>query len=138
MMDMEPKSLKHRIVHRSKIGGKCVRGVGVTFGVYGLKALEDGLVGRKELNAGRMVLKRKLKKQGSIWLRAFTDIPITGKKSGVRMGKGKGAVVYWVTPIKKGQVVYELYGMSKKVAREALTIVGSKLSVKTKIVLLKE
>jgi large subunit ribosomal protein L16 len=135
---MSPVGVKHRKVHRSKIRAKAVRSVGIKFGVYGLKSLESGLIENCQLEAGRMVLKRKLKKVGSVWILPFTDVPVTGKKSGVRMGKGKGAVLTWVTSVKQGQILFELYGMSHKMAVEALRVVGSKLSVKTKIVVLKE
>lgn len=135
---MSPVGVKHRKVHRSKIRAKAVRSIGLKFGVYGLKALESGLIENRQLEAGRMVLKRKLKKVGSVWIIPFTDVPVTGKKSGVRMGKGKGAVITWVTSVKRGQILYELFGMPNKVAVKALMVVGSKLSVKTKIVVLKE
>lgn len=134
---LQPSNSKYRKVHRVSVKDSEKNG-SLAFGVYGLKSLENGILNSKELFAGRMAIKRGLKKSGSTWLRVYPDICVTSKKSGGRMGKGKGVVTGWVCGISKGQVIYELAGIPKELAYKVLGIVGSKLSVKTKVVILKE
>jgi len=135
----EPRNVKYRRVHRMDFGDKGLvgRGSRLAFGVYGIKSISAGVIGQRELEAGRMVLRRGLKKTGGVWLRVFTDIPITSKKIGVRMGKGKGNVVKWGYFLGVGHVIYELSGVSEQVAKKLLRVVSSKLSVKTKFVKLR-
>src|SRR3989338_4480495 len=135
---LQPAGFKHRKVHKVSTGGVGLRNISLGFGEYGLKVIESGILQSREIEAGRMTIKRGLKKTGIMWVRKFPDIAITGKKSGVRMGKGKGPVVGWVCGIKAGEIVFELGGVNRKVAEAVLTRVGSKLSVKSKFVVLKE
>lgn len=135
---LQPAGTKHRKMHRVGLGKVGARSIKIGYGVYGLKAVEGGILKSRELEAGRMSIKRGIKKTGSLWLRKFPDISVTGKKSGVRMGKGKGAVVDWVCSVKPGEIIFELEGVSKKLAMDVLRVVGSKMSVRSKFIVLKE
>jgi len=136
----QPINLKYRKVHRAGLveKEKGIRGTEISFGVYGLKVIEGGILRARELSAVRMVIKRGLKKTGNVWLRAYPNLPITGKKIGTRMGKGAGNVTDWVYIIRGGMILIELSGITSKLAKQILEVVGSKLSIKTKIVILKE
>jgi len=135
---LQPAGYKHRKVHRVDTTGVGLRNIRLGFGEYGLKVVENGVLRSREIEAGRMTVKRGLKKTGILWVRKFPDISVTGKKSGVRMGKGKGPVIDWVCSVRAGEIVFELGGVNKKLAEEVLKRVGSKLSVKSKFVVLKE
>lgn len=135
---LQPSGFKHRKVHKVSYRGLGLRNMSLGFGEYGLKVVENGVLRSREIEAGRMAIKRGIKKTGTLWVRKFPDISVTGKKSGVRMGKGKGPVVDWVCSIKAGEIVFELSGINKKLAEKVLKRVGSKLSVKSKFVVLKE
>lgn len=135
---LQPAGFKHRKMHRVGLPKESLRIIKIGYGVFGLKALEGGILKSCELEASRMAIKRGIKKRGYLWLRKFPDISITGKKSGVRMGKGKGNVVGWVCLVNAGEMIVEVGGLSKKLAKDILKIVSSKLSVKTKFVILKE
>ena len=135
---LQPVAVKHRKVHRVGLGRVSLRNIRIGYGVYGLKSLEEGIVRSRELESGRMSIKRGIKKTGKFWLRKFPDISVTGKKSGVRIGKGKGAVVDWVCVVKPGEILFEIGGVTQKIAQDVLKIVGSKLSVKSKFIVLKE
>src|SRR6058998_3819863 len=129
-----PKKVKYRKQQKGKRRGKAWRGSDVTFGDYGLKALEPGWVTDRQIEAGRVAITRFIKRGGKIWIRVFPDKPITKKPAETRMGKGKGAPEYWVAVVKPGRILYEMEGVPESVAREAMRLAAQKLPVKTKFV----
>jgi len=130
-----PKKVKFRKQQRGRMKGKAWTGSSVTFGDYGLKALECGWVTDREIEAGRIAITRFIKRNGRIWIRMFPDKPITKKPQETRMGKGKGAPDQWVAVIKPGRILYEMEGISEQEARTALRLAAHKLSIKTKFVM---
>ena len=129
-----PKKVKFRKQQRGRMKGKAWTGSQVSFGDYGLKALECGRVTDREIEAGRIAITRFIKRSGRIWIRMFPDKPITKKQQETRMGKGKGAPDQWVMVVKPGRILYEMEGVSEKDAREAMRLASHKLSVKTRFV----
>jgi large subunit ribosomal protein L16 len=129
-----PKKVKFRKQQRGRMKGKAWTGSKVSFGDYGLKALEPGWVTDREIEAGRIAITRFIKRHGRIWIRLFPDKPVTKKPQETRMGKGKGAPDHWVAVIKPGRILYEMEGVTEAEAREALRLAAHKLSVKTKFV----
>jgi large subunit ribosomal protein L16 len=129
-----PKKVKFRKQQRGRMKGKAWTGSEVSFGDYGLKALECGWVTDREIEAGRIAITRFIKRSGRIWIRMFPDKPITKKPQETRMGKGKGAPDQWVMVVKPGRILYEMEGVSEKDAREAMRLASHKLSVKTRFV----
>jgi large subunit ribosomal protein L16 len=129
-----PKKVKFRKQQRGRMKGKAWTGSKVSFGDYGLKALECGWVTAREIEAGRIAITRFIKRSGRIWIRVFPDKPITKKPQETRMGKGKGAPDQWVMVVKPGRVLYEMEGVSEKDAREAMRLASHKLSVMTRFV----
>src|SRR6266516_3782471 len=127
-----PKKVKFRKQQRGKMKGKAWTGSEVTFGDYGLKALECGWVTDREIEAGRIAITRFIKRNGRIWIRMFPDKPITKKPQETRMGKGKGAPDQWVAVIKPGRVLFEMEGISEASAREAMKLAAAKLPILTK------
>jgi large subunit ribosomal protein L16 len=130
-----PKKVKFRKQQRGRMKGKAWTGSTVTFGDYGLKALECGWVTDRQIEAGRIAITRFIKRNGRIWIRMFPDKPITKKPQETRMGKGKGAPDQWVAVIKPGRILYEMEGVPENEARAALRLAAHKLGIKTKIVL---
>jgi len=131
---MMPRKVKFRKQQRGRMKGKAWTGSKVSFGDYGLKALECGWVTDREIEAGRIAITRFIKRSGRIWIRMFPDKPITKKPQETRMGKGKGAPEQWVAVIKPGRILYEMEGVPEKEARQALLLAAHKLSIKTKFV----
>ncbi len=129
-----PKKVKFRKQQRGRMKGKAWTGSEVTFGDYGLKALECGWVTDREIEAGRIAITRFIKRSGRIWIRMFPDKPITKKPQETRMGKGKGAPDQWVMVVKPGRILYEMEGVPEKDAREALRLAAHKLPIRTKFV----
>ena len=129
-----PKRVKYRRVHRGRMTGKAMRGNKVTYGDYGLQALEPSWITSNQIEAARIAMTRYIKRGGQVWIKVFPDKPVTGKPLGVRMGSGKGSVEYWVAVVKPGRVMFEISGVPEEVAREALRLAGTKLPIKTKIV----
>ena len=129
-----PKKVKFRKQQRGRMTGKAWSGSKVSFGDYGLKALEPGWVTDREIEAARIAITRFIKRHGRIWVRLFPDKPVTKKPQETRMGKGKGAPDQWVAVVKPGRILYEMEGVSETEAREALRLAAHKLSVKTKFV----
>ncbi|MBJ6360925.1 50S ribosomal protein L16 [Paenibacillus sp. GCM10012307] len=129
-----PKKLKYRKYHRGHLRGKALRGNKITFGMYGLQALEPSWITPKQIEAGRRACTRKIRRRGKVWIRTFADKPRTKHSSGTRMGSGKGSPKFYVDLIKPGRVLYELKGVTKKLAFDALTLTASKLPMKTKII----
>ena len=133
-MPLMPKKTKYRKQQKGRLRGKATRGNKVTDGQYGLQSLELGLITSNQIEAARVAMTRYIKRGGKVWIKIFPDKPITSKPIGTRMGKGKGAVEYWVAPVKPGRVMFEMGGVSEDVAREALRLAANKLSVKAKFV----
>ncbi len=129
-----PKKVKYRKQQRGRMSGKAWRGGEVSFGDFGLKALEPGWVTDRQIEAGRIAITRFIKRSGRIWIRMFPDKPVTKKPQETRMGKGKGAPEFWVCVVKPGKVLYEMEGVSEAEAREALRLAAHKLGIKTRFV----
>src|SRR5437867_8566790 len=129
-----PKKVKYRKQMRGRRRGKAQRGSTVSFGDYGLKILEPGWITDKQIEAGRVAMTRFVKRGGKVWIRVFPDKPVTKKPAETRMGKGKGAPEGWVAVVKPGRVMFELEGISKVLAREAMQLGASKLPIRTRFV----
>jgi large subunit ribosomal protein L16 len=129
-----PKKTKHRKVQRGRRRGTAKGQTTVQFGDYGLKALENGWLTNRQIEAARIAMTRKIKRGGKVWINLFPDKPVTQKPAETRMGSGKGSPEHWVAVVKPGRVMFELAGVPEALAKEALGLAGSKLSVKTKIV----
>ncbi len=127
-----PKRSKHRKQMRGRMKGKASRGTEVTFGDYGLQALEPGWVTARQIEAARRALVRYMRRRGKVWIRIFPDKPVTQKAAETRMGKGKGAVDHWVAVVKPGRIMFELTGLDEESAKEAMRLATHKLSIKTK------
>jgi large subunit ribosomal protein L16 len=127
-----PKKVKHRKVHRGKRRGKAWRGNTISFGEYGLKAVECGQMTARQIEAARVAITRHVKRGGKVWVRVFPDKPITRKPAETRMGKGKGNPEEWVAVIRPGKVLYELEGVTEEVAKRAMKLAGYKLPFRTK------
>jgi large subunit ribosomal protein L16 len=129
-----PKKVKFRKQQRGRMKGKAWRGSSLSFGDFGLKALECGWVTNRQIEAARIAMTRFIKRGGKVWIRIFPDKPITKKPPETRMGKGKGAPEAWVAVIKPGRVLFEMEGVGQDVAAEAMRLAAQKLSVPTKFV----
>lgn len=129
-----PKRVKFRKQQRRTMRGKAYRGSRVSFGEYGLKALQAAWVTNRQIEAARVALTRHIKRGGKVWIRIFPDKPVTKKPAETRMGKGKGAPESWVAVVKPGRVLFELEGVSEQLAREAMSLAAAKLPIRTKIV----
>ena len=133
-MPLMPKRSKFRKMQKGRMRGKATRGNKVTDGEYGIQAVTAGLITGNQIEAARIAMTRYIKRGGKVWIKIFPDKPITNKGIGTRMGKGKGAVTYWVAVVKPGRVMFEIAGVPEETAREALRLAGNKLSIKTKFV----
>ena len=129
-----PKRVKRRRVFRGRMKGTAHRGNTVTYGEYGLVALEPAWVTSNQIEAARVAMTRYIKRGGQVWIKIFPDKPVTEKPAETRMGSGKGSPEYWVAVVKPGRVLFEIAGVEKSVADEALRLAGHKLPLKTKIV----
>jgi large subunit ribosomal protein L16 len=129
-----PKRVKYRKAQRGRMNGKAYRGSSISFGDFGLKALEPAWITSRQIEACRVAISRKMKRDGRVWIRIFPDKPVTKKPLETRMGKGKGAPEFWVAVVKPGRIMFEVGGITKDLAREALTIASHKLPIKTKFV----
>jgi len=129
-----PSKVKFRKQQRGRRRGKAQRGSTLSFGAFGLKALECGWMTAREIEAGRVAMTRFIKRGGKIWVRVFPWKPITKKPAETRMGKGKGAPEAWVEVVKPGRIIYEMEGVSREVAKEAMRLAAHKLSIKCKYV----
>ena len=129
-----PKRVKYRRVQRGRMTGKATRGNTVTYGEFGLQALEPGWIKSKQIEAARVAMTRHTKRGGKVWIKIFPDKPVTQQAAGSRMGKGKGSPEFWVSVVKPGRVMFEIAGVAEPVAREALRLAAHKLPIKTKIV----
>ncbi|HWP81984.1 MAG TPA: 50S ribosomal protein L16 [Bacteroidota bacterium] len=129
-----PKRVKFRKAQRGRMRGKATRGATVAFGDFGLKALEPGWITQRQIEASRVALTRMMKREGKVWIRIFPTKPVTKKPAETRMGSGKGIPEFWVAVVKPGTVLFELGGIRKAVAAEALQLAAHKLPIKTKFV----
>jgi large subunit ribosomal protein L16 len=127
-----PKKVKYRKQQRGKRRGKATRGSTLSFGDYGLQALEPAWVTARQIEAGRIAMTRFIKRGGKVWIRVFPDKPITKKPAETRMGKGKGSPEGWVAVVRAGKILYEMEGVQEDVAREAMRLAAMKLPIKTR------
>ena len=133
-MPLMPKRTKYRKVQKGRNRGKATRGNEVSYGEYGIQALEAGMITSNQIEAARIAMTRHVKRGGKVWIKLFPDKPITKKPAETRMGKGKGAVEFWVAPVKPGRIMFEMSGVAEPVARRALELAAYKLPIKTKFV----
>src|SRR5512137_1076786 len=129
-----PKRVKYRKQMRGRMKGKESRGVEISFGEYGLQALEPGWVTARQIEAARRAIVHAMKRRGKVWIRIFPDKPYTKKPPETRMGKGKGGVEYWVSVVKPGRVLFEVGGLPENEALEALNLARYKFSIKTRVI----
>ena len=131
---LSPKKVKFRKQQKGKMRGMARRGSSLNFGEYGLQAVDCGYISSKQIEAARIAMTRHVKRGGKIWIRIFPDKPVTKKPAEVRMGKGKGAPEGWVAVIKPGRILYEMSGVTKELALEALRLAMHKLPIKTRFI----
>lgn len=129
-----PKRVKYRRVQRGRMKGKATRGNTVTYGEYGLVAVEPAWIKSNQIEAARIAMTRYIKRGGQVWIKIFPDKPITEKPAETRMGSGKGSPEYWVAVVKPGRVMFEIGGVSEETAREAMRLAANKLPIKCKFV----
>ena len=129
-----PKRVKYRRVHRGRMKVKALRGNTLTYGEYGLQALEPCWMTANQIESARRAMTRYVKRGGNIWIKVFPDKPVTAKPAETRMGSGKGSPEYWVAVVKPGRILFEMGGVSEDVAKEAMRLAAHKLPIKTKFV----
>ena len=129
-----PKRVKYRRVHRGRLKGKAYRGNKVTYGDYGLQAIEPAWITSNQIESARIAMTRYIKRGGQVWIKIFPDKPITEKPAETRMGSGKGSPEYWVAVVKPGRVLFEIKGVAEETAREAMRLAMHKLPIKCKFV----
>ena len=132
---LSPKRTKFRKQHRGRLKGKALRGNTISFGEFGLQALEPCWITARQIESGRRVLTRYVKRGGKLWIRMFPDKPVTMRPAGSRMGSGKGAPDYWVAVVHPGRILYEMKGIPETMARQALRIAAYKMPIKTKFII---
>ena len=135
---LSPKRCKFRKMFKGRMTGLAHRGSEVSFGHFGLQAMEPGWVSNRQIEACRVAISRHIKRGGKIWIRIFPDKPITKKPAETRMGKGKGSPEAWVAVVKPGRMLFELEGVTREVAEQAMSLAAAKLSVKSKFVVREE
>ncbi len=133
-----PKRVKRRKQFRGRLKGKATKGNKITYGEYGIQALEPCWITSNQIEAARVAMTRYIKRGGQVWIKIFPDKPITKKPAETRMGSGKGAVEYWVAVVKPGRIMFEIAGVSEEIAKEALRLAIHKLPIKCKVVSRKE
>jgi large subunit ribosomal protein L16 len=131
---LQPKKVKHRKQQRGRMRGKAKGGTDISFGDFGLVALEPGWISNRQIEAARVAMTRHIRRGGKVWINIFPDKPVTKKPAETRMGSGKGNPEFWVAVVKPGRVMFELSGVSEGVAREAIKRAAHKLPVKSKFV----
>jgi large subunit ribosomal protein L16 len=129
-----PRKVKHRKVQRGRLTGQAKGGTTVTFGEYGIQALEPGWITARQIEAARIAMTRHVRRGGKVWIRVFPDKPITSKPAETRMGSGKGNPEFWVAPVKPGRILFELGGVNETLARSALERAIQKLPIKARVV----
>ena len=130
-----PKRVKYRKQMRGRMKGKASRGIEVSFGEYGLQALEPARITSRQIEAARRAIVRHVRRRGKYWIRVFPDKPVTAKPAETRMGKGKGTVDHWVAVVKPGRILFELAGVTEEQAREAMRLASSKLPIRCQFVM---
>lgn len=133
-----PKRVKYRRVHRGRMKGVATRGNKISYGDFGLVALDPAWITSNQIEAARIAMTRYTKRGGQVWIKIFPDKPVTKKPAETRMGSGKGSPEYWVAVVKPGRVLFEMAGVTEEVAREAMRLASYKLPIKTKFVVRKE
>jgi large subunit ribosomal protein L16 len=131
---MMPKKVKYRKQQRGRMCGKAWRGSSISFGDFGLKAMECGWVTDREIEAARIAMTRSIKRGGKVWIRLFPDKPITKKPAETRMGKGKGAPEQWVAVVRPGKILFEMEGVDRSTAGDAMRLAAHKLAIRTKFI----
>ncbi len=131
---LQPKRVKYRKSHKGRRRGKAQAGNVVTFGDYGLQALESAWITARQIEAARRAMTRRIRRGGNIWIRIFPDKPVTRKPAETRMGSGKGPVDHWVAVVKPGRILFEMKGVSEDVAKSAMKLASSKLPIATRFV----
>jgi large subunit ribosomal protein L16 len=131
---LQPSRTKFRKQHKGRIKGVATSGATLSFGQFGLKAMEPDRVTARQIEAARRAMTRHMKRAGRVWIRVFPDVPVSKKPLEVRMGSGKGAPEYWVVRIKPGRILFEIDGVTTALAKEALTLAAAKLPIKTRFV----
>jgi large subunit ribosomal protein L16 len=131
---LAPKRVKHRKTHKGRMRGAAQRGNKVSFGEYGLQALEPTWISNRQIESARVAMTRHIKRGGKVWIRIFPDKPITSKPAETRMGKGKGNPESWVAVVKPGRIMFELEGVTEEVAKRAMQLAAAKLPIKCKFV----
>jgi large subunit ribosomal protein L16 len=129
-----PKRVKYRKVMRGRMKGKATRGNTVSYGEYGMQAIEPAWITSNQIEAARIAMTRYTKRGGKVWIKIFPDKPVTAKPAETRMGSGKGSPEYWVAVVKPGRILFEIAGVPEDAAREAIRLAGHKLPLKTKFV----
>ena len=132
---LAPKKVKYRKMMKGRMRGSALRGGEVSYGEFGLKAMEPGRITSRQIESARIAITRFVKRSGKVWIRIFPDKPITKKPAETRMGKGKGMVEYWVAVVKPGRVLYEIEGVTPEIAKKALDMASYKLPIRTQFVL---
>jgi large subunit ribosomal protein L16 len=135
---LQPRKTKYRKQQKGRIKGIAHKGSSISFGTFGLKTLDEAWITSRQIEAARIAMTRYMKREGKVWIRIFPDKPVTKKPAEVRMGKGKGALSHYVAVIKPGRILFELDGVPKSVAEEALRLAAQKLPVDTKFVVRKD
>lgn len=135
---LQPKRTKYRKVQKGRMKGNSGRGHQLSNGMYGIKSLDSNFLTSRQIEAARIAATRYMKREGQLWIKIFPDKPITKKPLEVRMGKGKGAVEYWVAVVKPGRILFEVGGVPIEVAKEALRLAAQKLPVKTKFLIARD
>ncbi len=129
-----PKRVKYRKQQRGRMKGKAVKGNRISFGEYGLQAMEPGWINNRQIEAARIAMTRYIKRGGKVWIKIFPDKPVTAKPAETRMGSGKGVPEYWVAVVKPGRIMFELAGVNQRVAQEAMRLASHKLPIKTRFI----
>lgn len=132
---LEPKKTKFRKYHRGRMKGQSNRGNKIIFGKFALQALEPHKITTKQIEAGRRVITKYTKREGKLWIRIFPDHPVTFRPAETRMGSGKGSPEFWAAIVKPQKIIYEISGVSEKIARQAFKVASYKLPIKTKFIL---
>src|SRR6201995_3796937 len=131
----QPARTKYRKAHKGRIHGKAKGGTELTFGNFGLKAVEPGRVTAREIEAARRAISRHIRRVGRVWIRIFPDVPVSSKPAEVRMGSGQGSPEFWVCRVKPGRIMFELDGVAPEIAREAFELAAAKLPIGTRFVM---
>ncbi len=132
---LQPKRVKYRKLQKGRLRGQAGRGNKISFGDYGLQAIEKGWISNRQIEAARVAMTRHIKRGGKVWIRIFPDRPITRKPAETRMGKGKGNPEGWVAPVKAGRLLFELEGVPTPIAKRAMELAAAKLPIRTKFVI---